>query len=318
MSDGADLPSLSTRSFALCLAITLAIFVGLHPIWRPLDMPSMDANIGWSYAPIPLLVALFLRVERKLRPASWLFETLRLTLVKFALTFLAANVVWAVSGPPGVAAPPAAGAQPAGAPSAAAGRYEPRAAPTPTALDARGVGDVAGRVAGAEGLPRSGVLVQLSGAWQGLVFAAPSEPVVLDDDGAGFGPAFAVVQAFQPLHLRSTNGALHTAYATDASGRPLFNFPVLPGATRAVMFDRAEGEVLIVCKVHGHDERSARLLVVDHPFATLSDAAGRFSIPGVPEGEVVVQARAPDGAVRHATLRVTAGASADELRLVLP
>ena len=93
-------PQLSWRSFGLALAITLAIFFLLHPLWRPLDMAQMDRNILWSYAPIPLLVLALLALERKLRWSSWMLETLRLTLVKFVITFLIANLVWAFTGPP--------------------------------------------------------------------------------------------------------------------------------------------------------------------------------------------------------------------------
>ena len=101
-------PQLSWRAFGLALAITLAIFFLLHPLWRPLDMAQMDRNILWSYAPIPLLVLALLALERKLRWSSWMLETLRLTLVKFAITFLFANTMWAFVGPPGRAEPPAA------------------------------------------------------------------------------------------------------------------------------------------------------------------------------------------------------------------
>ena len=94
---------LSRLAFGICLAILLGIFAFVHPLWEPMDMAQMDENILWSYYPIPLLALLALLIERKLRWATFFLESLRLTLVKFVITFLFANVMWAyVTGPPGV------------------------------------------------------------------------------------------------------------------------------------------------------------------------------------------------------------------------
>jgi hypothetical protein len=282
------LPALSARAFCVCLAVTLAIFVGLNPVWEPLDMDRLDANIGWSYAPIPLLVLAALVLERKLRWASLAMETLKLTLVKFAVTFLAANIVWAVTGPPGRALPtpgwPRDGAPAAGAAAAL------RAAAEPSAIDPARTGRLVGRLTDAAGRPLAGVPVWIADGLRGLVFEAPGESVVLSDAGRGFGPALSIVQAFQPVALRSLDGALHTAHAADADGKQLFNYPVLPGEPRALVFDRPAGLVTLTCKVHGHDERSARLLVVSHPFAALTGEDGGYAFTGVPAGTLVLVA----------------------------
>ncbi|MHC5211508.1 MAG: carboxypeptidase-like regulatory domain-containing protein [Planctomycetota bacterium] len=301
-SDG-SLPSLSLRSFCVCLAITLAIFVGLNPIWEPLDMDAMDANIGWSYAPIPLLVLGALALERKLRWPTLAVEMLKLTLVKFAITFLAANVVWAVSGPPQRTATE----KPGRPPSEPMASTIPRDPPPPSVIDAAATGGLAGRVTAADGRPAAGVLVHVAQGLEGLVFAPPAEAVLLSDSGGGFGPALSIVQAFQPVTLRSTDGMLHTAHAADAEGRQLFNYPVLPSTDRALIFDRGAGLVTITCKVHGHDQRTARLAVVSHPFAAFTDDEGRFRFTGVPAGELELVAWTPEaGSVRHA-LHVSAG-----------
>jgi hypothetical protein len=283
-----SLPALSLRSFSLCLGVTLALFVGLNPVWQPLDMDGMDANIGWSYAPIPLLVLAALAFERKLGWASFGRETLKLTLVKFALTFLAANVVWAVTGPPARrAADGAASAGPAGLAGAwSTASAGPREAPVPSVIDPARTGILAGRVSDAGGAPVAGAAVWIADGLRGRVFAPPAERVELSDTGSGFGPALSIVQTFQPVALRSLDGALHTAHAADADGRQLFNYPVLPDEPRALVFERAPGLVTLTCKVHGHDERTARLVVVAHPFAALTDESGRFRFEGVPAGEL--------------------------------
>jgi hypothetical protein len=302
------LPSSSWPAFSACLAITLAIFVGLNPVWEPLDMDAMDANIGWSYAPIPLLVAAALARERKLRWSSFAIESVKLTLVKFALTFLAANVVWAVTAPPGPAAPPPRPARP---PASASGvLHAPRAAPPPSAVEDGTTGDLAVRVADASGRPLPGTPVWIAGGLKRLVHAPPREAAVLADDGHGFGPALTVVQTWQHVVLRSDDGALHTAHAAGVGGRQLFNYRVLPAAPSDLMFDRPLGLVTLTCKVHGHDERTARLLVVAHPFAALADDDGRVLFTYVPAGELEVAAWTPERGSWRGAVVVQRGARA--------
>jgi plastocyanin len=54
-----------------------------------------------------------------------------------------------------------------------------------------------------------------------------------------------------------------------------------PGRTGAVVFDRP-GVVPVFCDIHTH--MSAYILVFSHPFFTVTDTDGRFTIAGVPPG----------------------------------
>ncbi|HZM01030.1 MAG TPA: hypothetical protein VFD43_12350, partial [Planctomycetota bacterium] len=233
------MPQLSWWSFGLALAVTLGIFFLLHPLWRPLDIAEIDRNILWSYAPIPALVLGLLALERKLRWSSWMLETLRLTLVKFAITFLFANVLWFVAGPPGPAQPPAAGdaaSAPTGHLSVAGARSEPQGPPPmptgPTPIDPARTGRIDGLVVDGRGSPRAGVLVAVTGGLEGFVFAPRLDGVVLRHDGDSLQPAAAIVQVGEPLVLRGGSDRLHTAAAVDDSGREAFNLPLVPGAER--------------------------------------------------------------------------------------
>ena len=98
-------PTLSGMSFTLGLVLLLGVFLFLNPIWAAADMADWNQNIWWSYAPIPLVVAVLLGIEGKLGGASLLLESLKLTLVKFTLTFAIAQVVWLVQGVPGTGLP---------------------------------------------------------------------------------------------------------------------------------------------------------------------------------------------------------------------
>ena len=99
-TEGGPPPRLSAWSFWIILGGSLALFIGLQPFWRTWDIQSADANILWSYVPIPIGVLVCLVVERKLSGASWVLETIKILLAKFVVTYIIANAVWAIFGPP--------------------------------------------------------------------------------------------------------------------------------------------------------------------------------------------------------------------------
>jgi len=306
-------PQLSWRAFGLALAITLAIFFLLHPLWRPLDMAQMDRNILWSYAPIPLLVLALLALERKLRWSSWMLETLRLTLVKFAITFLFANTMWAFVGPPGRAEPPAAVRLAGGAPAPA----EARAPLAPTPIDPAHTGRIEGLVADGRGAPQAGVLVAVTGGLDAFVFAPSREGVVLSHDGDRLQPAAAVVLVGEPLILRGESDQLHTAAAADDQGREVFNLPLVPGAERELTFDRALGPVTLKCTVDGRREHATTLAIVANPFAAWTGADGRFRFEGVPAGDLELTAWAPSRSTLQLRVALQPGV-AQSLKLTVP
>jgi hypothetical protein len=127
---------------------------------------------------------------------------------------------------------------------------------------------------------------------EGYVFAPPSTPVQISNAGEGFGPRPVLIQRFGPLEMRSTDGQLHNAVATNAEGERLFNVPLLPhGAPRTVRFEAAHGLVSLTCAVHEPEgEAPARLLVLGHPFWTVAGADGRFSLEEVPPVDLTLAA----------------------------
>lgn len=309
----APLPQLSWPSFGLALAITLAIFFLLNPMWHRLDMAQMDRNIAWSYAPIPLLVLVLLALERKLRWSSWLIETLRLTLVKFAITFLFANVLWAVVGPPGAALAPSAGVPTDGRPAPAVAP----APPEPTPIDPARTGRIEGLVTDDGGAPRAGVLVAVTGGLDAFVFARRPEGVALRHDGESLQPPAVVVLVGEPLTLFGGTDLLHTAAGVDGDGREVFHVPLVPGSSRTLSFDRALGPVTVRCKVDGRAEHATALAIVDNPFAAWTGGDGRFRFEGVPAGELELTAFGPAGSRPHVPVRLQAG-GVESLTLRVP
>ena len=280
---------LSRGAFALSLLVLLAIFALLNPIWEEHAMSAWDQNIGWSYAPIPLLVLVFLVLERKWSGPAFLLETLKLTFVKFVLTFLAANAIWGVWGTPGTGIE--SGMAVVG--EARASGFEPRPAPAPTPLGDRVLGTLEGVVRDAQERPVPGAIVWVSEGLEGLVFRPPAEELVLEQRGAGYEPGLALVQAWQGLRLRSSDRELHTLVLRERRGRHLANFPLIAGGELELMFARHRGPLELSCSVHGAAEPPSLLVVSGTPFHARTDAQGRFHLDGVPSVPVVLSAMGP-------------------------
>jgi hypothetical protein len=91
---------LLTRSeVAVVVAAVLPIFFFFGgPIWR--HAFRLDAAIGWSYAPIPLLVAALLLRRRALSWGGFLVSTIIVFSVKYLVTTTIAVAFWTIGEPP--------------------------------------------------------------------------------------------------------------------------------------------------------------------------------------------------------------------------
>ncbi|MCC6553238.1 MAG: hypothetical protein IT372_09495 [Polyangiaceae bacterium] len=301
---------LSGPQIFLCLAVPISIFLfGTGPIWtHPWEL---DRAIWWSYAPLPLLVLGCLAWSRRLTPRAWLLDTLSLTLAKFGLTFTIAIFLW------GTADPPPRAAVLRSMRAAAAALEPPPAPPAPTPLPPGSTGALRGAVADASGRPVPGALVFIERGLEGVVFAPPAAPLLLDNGPLGVTPRLSAAQTWQTISARSTDGHLHTLVAASAEG-PLFNVPLLSsGARTSVVVREPHGVSRIRCAVHqGGAEAGSYLAVLSHPFSAVTGDGGRFEWPGVPAGELRVAAFHPDLGDGAAPVELAAGGEA-ELRLAL-
>jgi len=291
----------------LSLAVVLTLFLVLNPFWEPMDVAEADQNIGWSYAPIPLLVCFFLVWEKKWRLAALFIETLRLTFVKFAITWLAANLYWAAAGlPEPVAKPESLAASTSGHTTSV---FAERSAPAPSALDPQRTGELRGVVLDGRGEPVAEALVYVSRGLEGLGFSPPAEPLRIDQRGAGFTPSVAVVHAYQPVVLRGGD-KLHSAQVVSASGRVLFTYALVPGVDKRLMFGRDLGLVSLGCTVH-EEEAGSTLVVLEHPFATFTDLQGRFTLSAVPAAELELSSWSAGQGAGHESVTCVAGEVTD-------
>lgn len=170
------------------------------------------------------------------------------------------------------------------------------------------MGEIAGRVVDPDGKPIQGALVFISDGLNHLVFAAPEEPVLLENNGRAFAPAVAAIQTGQPLSVRSLNHELHTLLLTKADRSWVMNVPLLAsGQIRTLRFEDAKGLVAVHCTVHQSREGEARLAILNHPFFVFSGAGGGFALTGVPSGNLTVSGIHPAWGESSTAVRLASG-----------
>jgi plastocyanin len=133
-------------------------------------------------------------------------------------------------------------------------------------------------VVGENGVLRN-VVVTVDGITRGKPL--PTTSVVLDNRKCAFVPHVLTACTGQSLHLVNQDPFLHDAHAW-LGDRTLFNLAIPRGRTVRTQLQDA-GLIHINCNVR-HTWMHAYLFVADHPYHTVTDAEGRFSITDVPAG----------------------------------
>lgn len=254
-------------------AVSIATFLFLDREMLS-DPFHIDAQIFWSYGVIPPLVLIGLAVERKLGFIAAMLDTIELVCLKFAVTYTLATVLWAMSdGPPKrvveVIAPPVRSA---------------RRAPVITPIDPANTTRFHGVVTNTAGQPVAGALVHIAEGLDEFVFAASTSTVILEHDGTRFRPTLSIAMVRQPILTRSLDGRLHTM---------LRHHPALAAGEQAFQLQEPLGVVVLLCGVHPKESTAAYLAVLNHPFAVITGADGRYDFTNVPRGELTLAAFHP-------------------------
>lgn len=195
------------------------------------------------------------------------------------------------------------------------------AAPTPTAAEPAGTATITGKVV-FKGTPPSPQLIRMGAdptceashsekvvseevivddngtlrnvfvyVKQGLVagaFAAPREPVVLDQQGCLYRPHVAGIVVGQPLLVRNSDDTLHNIHAITSRNEE-FNFgQPSKGMESRRTFDAPEVMLRFKCDVHPW--MNAYLGVLPHPFFSVTGDGGAFALRNLPAGEYVIEA----------------------------
>ena len=147
-----------------------------------------------------------------------------------------------------------------------------------------------------------------SGLPQGARYSAPSQPVVLDQDGCLYEPRVFGVMVGQPLEIRNSDPLLHNIKAVPTENRGFNISQPTEGMKTTRTFNTAEVMVPLECNVHGW--MNAFVGVKEHPFFATAGEDGTFRIEGLPAGTYEVEAWHEKLGTRTTTVTVTEGATA--------
>ncbi len=129
------------------------------------------------------------------------------------------------------------------------------------------------------------VFVYLAAAPAGVTSPPPKEGVEFDQKGCVFVPHALVVRVGQPVLVKSSDPIAHNVNTQPARNNP-FNRIMEPNDQEGIelIYQRSERKPVPV-KCDLHPWMRAYHLPLDHPFGTVTDKQGRFTIDGLPAGK---------------------------------
>jgi plastocyanin len=116
------------------------------------------------------------------------------------------------------------------------------------------------------------------------VYAAPTEPAVLDQKGCRYVPHVLAAMAGQPVEFRNSDPTMHNVHMQPTvGGNQQFDISQPPnGGTMRHTF--AQPELMIPVRCNNHPWMQAFLNVAPNPFFAVSGEDGQFTIHGLPPG----------------------------------
>jgi plastocyanin len=162
---------------------------------------------------------------------------------------------------------------------------------------------VSGRVVGPHG-PIPNAFVYVKKGLEGLRFAPPSEPVIVDQRGLEFVPRVLGVRVGQPLRITSSDDTIHNVHS-DTLENEGFNVNLLRDESVVRVFRRPEIMIVLKCDYHAH--MRAYVGVVEHPYFAVTGPDGRFLFSDLPAGSYTLAAWVEESGVRELELQADPG-----------
>lgn len=270
------------------LSVALFLFVG-GALWKAPREATHLARFAVSYLAVIPLGALLLAASRRFSWAHLVATTGSVWALKMVITvvlyqaFARGTATELVS-----AAPPP--------PSTAVTRsteYRPAAGPFAQ-------GTLHGRVV-QSGKSVAGAIVYLDAPGPGMpVFAASSVDLVVQ--GSRYEKPIYLVQGEDRVRLINRDSSLHTLHF-HGPGRLPANRPLPPSAEPQTLELPDPGFYQVRCD--NHPGEGAWIVVADHPYVTVTDEGGEFTLAAVPLGQArVVAVAAGHGGAQRAEARV--------------
>ncbi len=132
------------------------------------------------------------------------------------------------------------------------------------------------------------VFVYVKEGAEKYVFAAPTEPVALDQNGCMYEPHILGVMAGEDLHVVNSDATTHNIHPIPKNN-PEWNVSQPPGAAPLdKQFARAE--IMIPVKCNQHPWMKSYIGVMKNPFFAVTGSDGTFTIKGIPPGDYTLEA----------------------------
>ena len=118
--------------------------------------------------------------------------------------------------------------------------------------------------------------------------AAATAPVILDQKGCVYSPHVVAVMVGQDLKAQNSDGFLHNVHGLCKENQE-FNFPqTQKGQVTKIDATAAPETYKVKCDVHPW--MNAWVVVLDHPFSSVTGDDGAFSIKGLKDGKYTLVA----------------------------
>lgn len=133
------------------------------------------------------------------------------------------------------------------------------------------------------------VLVRITSGLSQKSYPAPSEPIVLNQEGCHYTPHVIALMAGQPLKILNPDGTLHNIHALPKTNDE-FN-AAMPQFRKEMtkVFDKVEKTPFPV-KCDVHPWMGAWMTVMDHPFFSVTKPDGKYRIDNLPAGTYEIEA----------------------------
>lgn len=129
--------------------------------------------------------------------------------------------------------------------------------------------------------PLANVVLYLDAPGETVARSAAALPLAIRQRGERFRPHVLAVRAGSVVDFPNDDPFYHNVFSlSSAKSFDLGRYPA--GQTKSVEFTHP-GMVQIFCHIHA--DMSAYVLVFDHPYFAVPDAAGHFAIEDVPPGD---------------------------------
>lgn len=143
--------------------------------------------------------------------------------------------------------------------------------------------------------------------------ASKEKEVVFDQKGCRFVPHVLLARTDQIVRVKSDDACAHNTHTYPVRGQPV-NVLLPPNERKGLEFTNKVPETTpmkVSCDIHSW--MSAWWLIIDHPYAAISDENGKFKIADLPPGEYVFRVwQEKSGYIeRELKVTVTAGKTTD-------